>query len=114
MSALLFALLVGHAVADYPLQGDFLARGKNHKLPIPGVPFYQCLLAHAVMHGGMVYALTGQLWLGLLETALHTVIDWAKCQGLFGIGARAFNIDQALHVVCKVAYAAWLNFALGL
>jgi hypothetical protein len=28
-------LFAGHALCDYPLQGDFLARGKNHCNPIP-------------------------------------------------------------------------------
>jgi hypothetical protein len=31
-------LLVAHVLADYPLQGAFLARGKNHRNPIPGIP----------------------------------------------------------------------------
>lgn len=30
--SLLILLLGGHALADYPLQGDFLAKGKNHRL----------------------------------------------------------------------------------
>jgi hypothetical protein len=36
-------LLVDHALADYPLQGDFLARAKNHTAPIPGISWYQSL-----------------------------------------------------------------------
>lgn len=36
MMELLFILIAGHALADYPLQGDFLAKGKNHKAPIAG------------------------------------------------------------------------------
>lgn len=35
--ATIFALmLAGHALADYPLQGDFLAKAKNRANPIPG------------------------------------------------------------------------------
>lgn len=102
---MLFALIVGHAIADYPLQGDFLAKAKNRSLPIPGVPFYQALGAHALMHGGMVAAITGSLWLGLAETAAHALIDDAKCTGKIG-----FNTDQALHIVCKLLWfviAVW-------
>lgn len=95
----LFLLLVSHAICDYPLQGDFLARGKNHKNPIPGIPFYQCLLAHALIQGGGVTIVTGRLDLGLIEFGIHTIIDFCKCQGLFG-----FNIDQVLHLICKLIW----------
>lgn len=33
-------LLAGHALCDYPLQGDFLAKAKNRAAPLPGVPWY--------------------------------------------------------------------------
>lgn len=100
----LFWLLVGHAVADYPLQGDFLARAKNHAAPIPGVPWIHGLLPHAAMHAGAVALVTGSVVLGCAEFAAHAVIDFGKCAGWFGEGARAFNIDQALHVACKVLW----------
>lgn len=35
------ALVAGHALADYPLQGDFLARAKNRTAPIAGFPWWQ-------------------------------------------------------------------------
>jgi len=28
-------LFAGHALCDYPLQGNFLAKGKNHRNPHP-------------------------------------------------------------------------------
>lgn len=96
---MLFALIAGHALADYPLQGDFLAKGKNRAAPIPGMPWWQLLGAHAVIHGGMVAAITGSLWLGLAEMAAHALIDDAKCTGKIG-----FNTDQALHLVCKLLW----------
>jgi hypothetical protein len=97
---MLFWLLAAHAVCDYPLQGDFLARAKNHTAPIPGVPFYQALGAHAFIHGGAVALITGSLWLGLAETILHAAIDYAKCDG-----RTSLNQDQALHVACKCLWA---------
>lgn len=97
---LLFLLLVGHALADYPLQGDFLARAKNHTAPIPGVPWYQALAAHSLIHGGFVYVITGSLWLGLFEVGLHACFDYGKCDG-----ALSFNQDQALHALFKVYWA---------
>lgn len=102
----LFLLLAGHALADYPLQGDFLARGKNHKNPIDGVPFYHCLAPHALIHGGIVCLVTGSLILGILETIIHAVIDYGKCDGRYGL-----NVDQALHVACKLLWIAILLVA---
>lgn len=97
------ALLVAHAVCDYPLQGDFLARAKSRALPIPGVPWYQALGAHSVMHGGAVWLLTGVPLLGLAEAAAHAAIDDAKCTGRIG-----FNADQGAHIACK---ALWVLIA---
>lgn len=124
MLTLLFWMLVGHALADYPLQGDFLAKAKNHRSPIPGVPWIHGLLWHALIHGGAVALVTGSLVLGCAEAVVHCAIDYAKCDGVFHWsysrfkyrwekttltldgGVRiAFHVDQALHVLCKVAWA---------
>ena len=99
----LFWLIVGHAVADYPLQGDFLARGKNHRQPLPGVPWWQCLVWHAAMHAGAVALATGSVALGCAEFVVHCAIDYGKCDGRYG-----FNADQALHVACKFAWCGLL------
>ena len=93
------ALVAGHALCDYPLQGDFLARAKNRALPIPGVPWYQALGAHAIIHGGAVALLTGVPLLGFAEAVAHAAIDDAKCTGKIG-----FNADQSLHIVCKLSW----------
>ncbi len=98
-------LIAGHAVADYPLQGEFLAKAKNRFAPVPGVPWYQALGAHAVIHGGVVGIITGSIVLGLLETLSHMLIDDLKC------GHRiSYNSDQVLHVSCKFL---WLGLLLA-
>ncbi len=97
--ATLFALMVGHAIADYPLQGDFLAKAKNRTAPIPGVPWWQALAAHALIHGGFVAAITGVWWLGVLELGVHALTDDLKCRGRL-----SYNQDQAVHVVCKLVW----------
>jgi len=94
------ALLAGHAICDYPLQGDFLTKAKNRAIPIPGVPWWQALGAHSIMHGAMVAFLTGIPALFVAETVIHAITDDAKCTGKL-----TFNQDQSIHLVCK---AAWL------
>jgi hypothetical protein len=96
-----FFLLAAHGVCDYPLQGDFLARGKNHKNPLPGIPWWQCLFWHAMIHAGAVLLITGNPFLGIAELAAHLVIDYGKCDGWFG-----FNTDQVLHVSCKLIWVS--------
>ena len=96
---MLLLLFAAHALCDYPLQGDFLARGKNHRLPLPCVPWYQCLFAHALIHAGAVAVITRNPVLGVLELVSHLVIDYGKCSEWYG-----FNEDQAFHYACKVAW----------
>jgi hypothetical protein len=99
------ALLAGHALADYPLQGDFLSKAKNRTAPIPGVPWWQALGAHVAIHGAFVAFITGIWWLFVVEAVIHWLTDDAKCQGRI-----SFNQDQAIHLACK---AAWLAIAIG-
>lgn len=97
---LLLVLFAVHALCDYPLQGDFLAKGKNHRLPLPGIPWYQCLFAHVLIHGGFVYIVTGFFWLGIAELLIHAVTDYSKSEGWI-----SFNTDQAIHYACKLLWA---------
>lgn len=101
-----FFLLAGaHAVCDYPLQGEFLARGKNHRAPLPGFDWRWLLAMHALIHGFAVAVITRSVLLGLLETGAHLVIDYAKCDGRID-----FNTDQTLHLGCK---AVWTGVVLA-
>ena len=103
----IFALLVGaHFLADYPLQGEFLARGKNRFNPINGVPFYHPLIAHSAIHGLFVGLITGSLILACLETVIHAFSDDQKCAGRIN-----YNQDQALHIVCKIIWAIFAGVA---
>lgn len=95
-----FLLVVGHVLADYPLQGDFLAKGKNRNSPFVGVPWYQAMFAHVMIHGGMVFMVTGSLFLSIMEILIHAIVDDAKCRGKIG-----YNTDQGIHIGCKVLWA---------
>jgi hypothetical protein len=106
-SRLFFALVIGHVAGDYPLQTEFMAMGKNHRKPFPmpgglapnqGV-WLHCLTAHALVHAGAVWVITGSMTLALIETALHWVIDFVKSEGWTNL-----HVDQFLHLLCKAAY----------
>lgn len=97
--SVLILLIVGHFVADYPLQGDFLAKAKNRKAPIYGVPWYHGMIAHCMIHAGVVYLITMNPILFAMEFILHFIIDDTKCSGKID-----YNMDQALHIACKVLY----------
>lgn len=99
----LFLLFVGHALADFALQSSDMAKGKNRNRrtePPPGARYqptwYYWLSAHGLIHGGMVYLVTGSVLLGALETLAHMAIDFGKCENWYGI-----HTDQGLHIACK-------------
>ena len=102
----LFALAIGHALADFPLQGDFLAMCKNRRhlirLKDPNRPpsmWITCMAAHCLIHAGMVWAVTGSAILGAVEFVIHWVLDTVKCEG-----KTDFSFDQFLHLACKIVY----------
>ena len=103
MIEILALLIFAHFLADYPLQGDFLAKGKNRRNPIPGIPFWHPLTAHATIHGGFVGIITGSIWLGLAETIVHWITDDLKCRGKI-----SYNVDQAIHLACKFIWVLFL------
>ncbi len=104
-ATMLFLLLAGHAIADYPLQGRFLAEGKNRHTTLGREYWPHALAAHAVIHGGFVVAVTGSAALGVAETVAHGITDWMKCEGHIGL-----NTDQAIHIACKIV---WLSLAIA-
>jgi hypothetical protein len=107
--SLFFQFLIAHAVADFALQGDAMGAGKNRHHTIHTnknghfPPWYYWLLAHSLIHGGAVYLVTGSMILGMVETVLHALIDFAKCEDWINI-----HVDQTLHILCKVGYCVFL------
>ncbi len=98
-----FALLIAHALFDYPLQGDFLSRNKNRHYKdennnVKGL-WIHCLTSHSILHAGSVWLITGSFIIGIMEFALHWIIDFLKCEGITN-----FHIDQFLHVLCRILY----------
>ncbi len=110
---LFFALLIGHALADYPLQGEYLSTHKNRNYqPKAGEPrvgglWIHAMTAHSLIQAGFVWAILGRPLFGLVEAGAHFVIDSLKCEKVIG-----FHTDQLLHVSCKAAYVIVLVYAL--
>ncbi|MGJ8669651.1 MAG: DUF3307 domain-containing protein [Oceanococcus sp.] len=109
----LFWLLVGHAVGDFGLQSDWMAKHKNRHVQEasalsskPGLIWIEVLAAHSLIHAGAVALATGSILLGVLEFIAHWIIDYGKCEDWFG-----FHTDQGLHILSKFI---WLGIlALG-
>ena len=109
---LLFALAIGHSFADFPLQGEFLSRGKNRngtppqladgKVNPPDLWVY-LMSAHCLIHAGFVWIITGYVGFALAEFVLHWIIDALKCEG-----RTSFATDQWLHIFTKVIFVVIL------
>jgi len=109
-----FKLLIGHALTDFSLQGDVMAKGKNrHNIPAhipPGQKLMPCwfywLTAHALISAGAVWVITGFWWLAVGELVVHWIADFLKCDNVTNP-----NSDQAIHLLSKVLWATlatWL------
>jgi hypothetical protein len=96
-------LITVHFICDYPLQGEWLAKAKNHKLNlVPGqVIWPHCLFGHASIHALPVAILTSSVWIGLIELITHMITDYLKCDGKL-----TYNQDQFIHISLKIIYAA--------
>jgi Protein of unknown function (DUF3307) len=101
---LMFWLIVSHAVADFPLQPDSMAVGKDrhHDPALHGVDWWYWLTSHAIVQGAGVALVTQSISLGLAEMVAHWLIDFGKIERRYGI-----HVDQALHIACKFVWA-WI------
>lgn len=108
--ATLILLFAGHALCDFPWQGQFLGDAKNHRGPNVGEHWFRALFAHSMIHCAIVYLITGSTVLGLAELLIHGATDYAKCDGRI-----SSTQDQAIHYGCKVAWAliVWGQLWLG-
>ncbi len=97
--ALFFAFAIAHALADFPLQGDYLARMKRRDQVSTPSEWIISLTAHSLVQAGGVWIVSGSPLLGAVELCLHWLIDLGKGEGKFG-----YVTDQVLHLACKLAY----------
>lgn len=107
--------MIGHIIADFLLQNDVMAKRKNRHRVVSSdeIPYgsgyrlrpYNCwfhyLSAHSLIHAGVVWYITGNVMFGYAEYISHLIIDFLKCEDCLSP-----HTDQALHVLCKIAYVA--------
>ena len=102
--AVFAAFVVMHALADFPLQGDYIARQKSRALADSRSDWIVALIAHCVIHAGGVWLVSGSLAFAAAEFLLHGLIDLGKGKEKYGIA-----VDQSLHLICKSGYALILT-----
>lgn len=95
----LVALLCAHALCDFALQSDAMARGKARSSAPGPVPWWAWLCSHSMIHAGAVLAVTGSPVLAACEAVAHGLTDFLKCEKLISFGE-----DQAVHAACKIAW----------
>lgn len=98
--SIFFILIFFHSLADYPLQGDFLAQGKNRNTDLGKIFWPYALSSHAIIHGGFVFLATQNIWIGLAESVIHAITDWLKCENKI-----TMLTDQIIHYLCKALWA---------
>lgn len=105
----MFALIIAHALADYPLQSAYMAKQKDRDLADSPSEWAVAMIAHCVIHAGGVWLVTGSLYLGLAEFVLHALIDVGKGRKYYGL-----VVDQILHLLCKLGYVIFWVTVLGI
>lgn len=94
---IVFIFLFLHALADYPLQGDFLAqfKGRNWTVMVA-----HCLIWSGVIYAGLMFFGLNALWHVPFLFIGHMVIDKWKCSRS-GNGKELTSdllIDQLMHI----------------
>ena len=104
----LWLLLVAHAVTDCLLQdpkltsiGVFKNRHRGHAKKAFGEGGHEVywLVAHGLLNGLGVFCVTLNPWLGIFETVSHTLIDFGKIEGKYGV-----HLDQSFHLGTKILW----------
>lgn len=100
---LFMKLLIGHTLADFVLQSEFMSAAKNrHTTPYKDVPWWIIMSYHCLIHAAMVSIVAGSWSIGVLEFIVHFMIDTWRCDKEY-----SFLVDQVLHILFKVLWA-WI------
>lgn len=97
-------VILAHYIADYPLQGDFLAQTKGK--------YFYSLLAHSLIYSLIIMiplTMMGkpELWRLLVILFSHMIIDYKKATAKNKDKALTtyLYIDQALHISINLLLA---------
>lgn len=116
MALLTLAFSIKHFAADFVLQTNWIAHGKEARTGW-SVPLVAHVLTHAVLSLGIALAVAPRLWwLSLVDFAVHFLIDRGKTLvGRWGCWDSQnafywwlFGFDQFLHQVTNIGLAAIL------
>lgn len=88
------------------MQGDFLARAKNHANPISQVPAGLILAYHAFLHACGVYYFTQSAICASIEFLTHMLFDFCKNAEIIN-----FKEDQVFHILVKFIIAAFAFYS---
>lgn len=105
---ILFILLFLHFLADFSLQSEAMAKGKNRHFKPEYVPegqkykitWFYWLIAHAFIQGGLIFIFFPIVWIALIEVVFHFLLDFFKCDNITNP-----HIDQGLHILLRIIYA---------
>jgi hypothetical protein len=104
MMELFLWVLLSHYIADYPLQGDFLAQTKGK--------YFYSLLAHSIIYGlsiALCFKLLGvfAFWKAFVLVGSHMLIDYKKATAKNKEKALTsyLYIDQTLHILIDLMLA---------
>ena len=94
-------VLLAHYIADYPLQGDFLAQTKGK--------YWYSLFVHSIIYGltiALCFRLIGvfAIWKAILLVGSHIIIDYKKATAKNKDKALTtyLYIDQFLHIIINI------------
>jgi len=99
-------LIAIHFIADYTLQTEAVALGKNRVIDKAqfGVPWYYWMTSHAFTHAFGVGWFTGNYECAVFEFVTHFIIDTLKCHGKIGI-----HLDQYYYFCIKILIVIYLT-----
>ena len=116
MAGLMAAFTVKHVLADFVLQSNWMARGKE-----AASAWFVPLMAHVACHAALTLLIALAVrpslwWLALVDLAVHAAVDRGKALFALRVGWRMdqpqfwwlLGIDQGLHQLTNVGLATAL------
>lgn len=101
MVELFFKLLFVFSITDVALQTDWMSLVKCNSCRSINIPWYYGMGSHSMVNGAGVWIVTGNVYIGILESILHFIIDFLKCKAMINQ-----HLDFIAHIGCRVLYAA--------